>query len=358
MRRWNAFIIMLTVVIGLNGATLAQEEPERVLAMSSVPPLEPPPETLSRDELVKLFVDTVQTSVEAGVNGELIAKRWSELEPAGGDFQLDELAGDITYRRTTYQQTFLVGIQVLNTTAKETPADLLDVPFDDPRMLERFKALIDALLPYFEEDVRWLSIGNEVDVYLETHDQWESYQIFYEAAVVYLHEVAPSIQVGVTFTYGGAQVMTDRLLELNEASDVLILTYYPLESDFQVQPPNAPLRDFPAMLALAGNKPLILQEVGYPSAEVLGSSEEKQAEFVTHVFEAWDQAGDKIPFLSFFAMGDFSDQLTEQLSGYYGITGAENFTAFLRTLGLRQVDGTPKLAWQAFVEGAAQADFS
>lgn len=353
MRGWILFCLLL-----ITGITFAQDEPEHILAIAAVPPLDPPPETLSPNELVKLFTDTLQTSVEAGANGELIAKTWSELESGAGAFTLDDFTGDITYRRTAYRQTFFVGIQLVNTLVKDTPPDLLDVAFDDPRMIERFKALIDALLPYFETDVRYLSIGNEVDVYLENHNQWEAYKTFYDAAVAYVHEVAPWIKVGVTFTYGGTKTMTDKVRALNEVSDVVILTYYPLESDLHVQPPDAPLQDFPAMLALTDDKPLILQEVGYPSAEQLGSSEAKQAEFVTHVYEAWDQAGDRIPFLSFFAMGDFSDQLTEQLSGYYGITGADNFTALLRTLGLRQVDGTPKLGWQAFVEGAAQAGFS
>jgi hypothetical protein len=39
------------------------------------------------------------------------------------------------------------------------------------------------------------------------------------------------------------------------------------------------------------------------SAE-LRSSEQKQADFVANVYTAWDRAGDKIPFLSFFLEHD------------------------------------------------------
>jgi hypothetical protein len=116
---------------------------------------------------------------------------------------------------------------------------------------------------------------------------------------------------------------------------------------------SAPLDDFPLMLDIAGDRPLVLQEVGYPSAESLGSSEQKQADFITNVFAAWDQAGSKIPFLSIFALGDLSDDLMNQLGAYYGLAQDTNFLDYLRTLGLRQVDGTPKLAWQTFLDEAA-----
>gem|GEM_PF-4731839 len=85
--------------------------------------------------------------------------------------------------------------------------------------------------------------------------------------------------------------------------------YYPLNAAFTTQAPESPLTDFPHMIAMVGEKPLLLQEVGYPAGEGLGSSEAQQAEFIQAVFDAWDAAGAKIPFLNLFAMGDFSDQM-------------------------------------------------
>ena len=57
----------------------------------------------------------------------------------------------------------------------------MNVPFDDPQMLERFKALIDAILARSTHPIRYLSIGNEVDVYLAAHPQeWAAYTTFYD----------------------------------------------------------------------------------------------------------------------------------------------------------------------------------
>jgi hypothetical protein len=283
------------------------------------------------------------------VNGNVITYRWSELEPAPGQFALDDLANGLNYLRAVYDYQFMIGIQVLNTTDKETPLDLLDVPLDDPQMLERFTALFDAVLPHLSEDVRYLSIGNEVDVYLSNEQAWESYKVFYDAAVAYVHTAAPWLQVGVTATYGGALAHPDELRRLNEQSDVLILTYYPLGMAFTADDPAAPLHDFPQMVEMAAGTPLVLQEVGYPSAELLGSSEAEQAEFIRNVFTAWAAAGDAIPLLNVFLLGDLSEQMCDEFEIYYGLEHP-NFHAFLCTLGLRYANGTPKAAYEAFVE--------
>ena len=97
----------------------------------------------------------------------------------------------------------------------------------------------------------------------------------------------------------------------------------------------------------------MLQEVGYPSADLLNSSEAEQAQFVHSVFSAWKSAGSAIPFLDFFLLHDLTDDFCSGLESYYGLQHP-NFHAYLCTLGLRQSDGTPKLAWDAFADEAQQ----
>src|SRR5829696_780242 len=184
-----------------------------ILSISTTPRLDPPP-------VLRDYLDAFEHGAEAGVTGNFISYKWSELEPTPGEFDLEDLTNGLNYLRTFYDYQFLLGIQLLNTTDRETPADLLDVPFDDPRMLERFKALFDALLPYVEEDVRYLSIGNEVDIYLATQGEWNAYGTFYTAAVDYVHQTAPWMQVGITATYGGVQQHSEELRRLNQWSDV------------------------------------------------------------------------------------------------------------------------------------------
>ena len=339
---WGSLIISLLLGMGWNFTHAQDAETPPILSISTIPRLDPPP-------VLQDYLDAFERGAEAGVSGNFISYKWSELEPAPGEFDLEDLTNGLNYLRGFYDYQFLLGIQLLNTTDRETPPDLLDLPFDDPRMLERFKALFDALLPYIDADVRYLSLGNEVDVYLAAQNEWDAYKTFYDAAVAYVHQTAPWVQVGVTATYGGVQQHPDELRRLNEASDVYIITYYPLGAAFTADDPAAPLADFPRMVELAGGLPVVLQEVGYPSADLLGSSEAEQVEFVQHVFEAWASAVDAIPFLNYFLMGDLSEQICTDLEGYYGLSHP-NFHAYLCSLGLLYADATPKAAWQTFVD--------
>ena len=337
--------VLALLALSVSPSTLHAQATEQALGMAMNPPMIAEP-TLQE------YVDAVVLAHGAGVNANNFTEKWSVLEPASGiqiDSYIDGLNGYADY----FADTLMLGIQVINTTAKETPADLLDVPFDDPQMLRRFEALFDAILARLDHDVRYLSIGNEVDVYLANHQEWAAYTAFYDGAVAYVHQVAPSIQVGVTVTYKGLLDHTNEVMRLNQNSDVLIVTYYPLGDAFTADNPDAPLTDFPKMVELADGLPVVLQEVGYPSADLLNSSEAEQAQFIHSVFAAWQAEGDAIPFLDFFMLTDMSDDFCSELEAYYGLSHP-NFHAYLCTLGLRAADGTPKLAWDAFVEDAAR----
>lgn len=339
--------VFLLLLMSIAVVPLSAQEPAQILAVAFNPRSVPTP--TEPDYIVAL-----EMADNAGINGAAATYRWSELEPTTDELDVMQVANDLNILSRMYGYTTLLGIQVLNTTDKETPADLLDVPFDDPQMLERFTALFDAMLPHLTENVRYLSIGNEVDIYLAANpNEWETYRTFYHNAAAYVHEAAPTLQVGVTVTFAGTTQHPDETARLNEASDVVIITYYPFRDAFNFDNPAAPLEDFPRMVEIAGGRPVILQEVGYASAELLGSSEAAQAEFVAHVFSAWAAAGAAIPFLDFFLLHDLADETCSEFEDYYGLRH-ERFHAYLCTLGFRQADGTPKQAWDVFVEQAQQ----
>jgi hypothetical protein len=318
------------------------------LAIAALPRMDPPPGTADVIAAVDLAFDT-------GARGSVSTWRWRDLESSSGQYHLDEIRTSLNYLGRFRGFDLLLGIQVLNTTVKETPADLKSFTFDAQQMKNRFHELVNVLLPDINDHVRYISIGNEVDVYLAAHPkEWNAYKDFYDDAVRYLHTVAPLVKIGVTTTFAGASgASRAEVAHLNESSDVFILTYYPLGPQYSVRAPDAPQTDLPRMVELAKPRPLVLQEVGYPSAPGLGSSEDKQAQFVANVFAAWRPAGATIPFLSFFALHDQSGSTCDELTKYYGQPGNSDFKGYLCTLGLRRADGTPKRAWQAFVNGAA-----
>jgi len=336
-------------------ATADAQAPRRLLAIAPSPREQPPPVT-SQD-----LIDAINLAYDAGCRGMGLSYNWSRLEPSAGNYQLTDLANGVGYLGDQRGFDMLLTIQVLNTTAKETPADLQSVPFDSPQMRARFHALLSAIGAYLgNAHILYLSIGNEVDVYLSAHPgEGGPYKSFYDDGVAFVHQMFPRVKVGVTSTFDGAGGGAAAAVALlNQSSDVYVLTYYPLGAQFMPRPPQTATTDIAQMVQLAAGRPLILQEVGYPASPILGSSEQAQADFVTAVYAAWQSAGPTaIPFLDFFLMHDLTAAQCDTLAMYYGLPNNANFKAYLCSLGLRNVDGTPKLGWQAFTAGAAAAGF-
>lgn len=311
------------------------------LAISAVPRQQPAP-------TIQDYIAAADLASSAGARADYESATWSDLATTAG---LAKAKDALNYAGLARGWDLLFGIRVIDTTVKATPADLVPVPFDSPQMRRRFHALVDALRPVLNGHVRYLSVGNEVDAYLSAHpDQWDAYRGFYSDVVAYIHAVLTGIRVGVTAIFdhtAGAE--RSQVAALDRLSDVCIFTYYPLGDRFVPRPPDTASRDIPEMVALAAGRPVVIQEVGYPSAGQLSSSEAAQASFVSRVIEAWRGVGAQVPFLNWFALHDFTPSLCQQLSAYYGLPGDANFRAYLCSLGLRRVDGTPKPAWQALL---------
>jgi len=301
----------------------------------------------------KDIIDAIRLAQRSGVRAWVLEYDWNKIEPTPGKYALSDLIGSVGYFADRQHDSVLVTVRTLDTTSRKLPADLAAAHFDDPRVERRFHALLDALRPHLAH-IAFLSLGNEVDVYLATHaDEWKSYTDFIHDAIAYVHKILPGVKTGVTVTAGGLLGGNSaQIADLTAPADVSVVTYYPSTGNFQFIAPTAPLSDFPAILAKSADRPVIMAEVGFASSARLGSSEAAQAEFVGNVYRAWAKAAARMPFLSFFQMHDLVPEQCRTYSQYYGVPGDENFIAWLCSLGLRNADGTPKAAWKAFVAGA------
>jgi hypothetical protein len=285
-----------------------------------------------------------------GVRGVLVTYTWSSLEPSAGQIDVSRLQSELAYYHQKGLEIFL-GIQVINTVKREVPPDLEAVAFDDPVFIARFHTLLDAVHGALSGGEKYVSIGNEVDVYLQAHSaEWLPYTNFYEDALDQIHAQSPGLLVGVTSTFEGYSTQSSGAVHtLNQQSDVVMLTYYPLQGGAQVRAPTSPVTDVPVMLSLADEKPVVLQEAGYPSGALNGSSEASEAAFVTSLLQARRTAGVRMPFLSYFLLYDFDATTCSAFGVYYGASDP-TFLSFLCSLGLRRADGTEKLAWAAFAD--------
>ena len=302
--------------------------------------------------------DAVALALMAGCNGNFQPITWSAVEATPGTIDVADLGNGLDLQRNAGFDTLVFSVWMINTTTKETPPDLVTVAFDDPVMKARFHALVDALAPQLEGKVQYFAIGNEVDVYLASTDGWAAFQSFFEDGAAYVHEKLPGVKVGTTVTLGGALAHASEVNALTASADVMIFTDYALGPDFSVGGPEHGADDLDAMVMFAAGKPVVVQELGYPAAALLGGSEADQAAFVSNALKRWRViGGDAMPFVSFFMMHDFSAATCDEYASYYGLGGDARFAAYLCSVGLRNNDGTPKLAWGALIDGAAGTGF-
>ena len=109
----------------------------RTLSISASPRQIPPPAGAD-------FVAAFDLAYGAGARGQLIAATWKELEPTSGALNVSSLVRQLDYVPGR-MPTIYVGIQLINTVAKEVPADLADTAFNAPVMRARFHTLIDRI---------------------------------------------------------------------------------------------------------------------------------------------------------------------------------------------------------------------
>lgn len=351
--RADAIVFLLMFLAALTGCSSAGTKvvstvaPDpRIMAITANPV--PPQDAISAANFV----------AGVGARGAVSSFTWSALETSPEAYSLQNLNNNIAFF-SLKGFTIYLGIQVINTVPKETPSDLLGVAWSDPNMKSRFHALLDAIHPLLTPQVHYISIGNEVDVYLTNHPlEWASYQNFYEDALSYIHQTMPGIQVGVTATFSGAAGAAQaNVVQLNTMSDVWIFTYYPLGPGFVPKGPQSPLNDFTTMLALAGTRQVLLQEVGYPTSSIISSSEGDQAAFVTNVFQTWETHMQQMPFLNYFLLHDLASNTCSSIAQYYNDPNDPTFQAYLCSLGLRNTDDTPKLGWESLVSVASSEGF-
>ncbi|MBC7843322.1 MAG: hypothetical protein H7099_13460 [Gemmatimonadaceae bacterium] len=293
------------------------------------------------------FVAALDSSLAVGAKGIVQTYTWRELEPDSARLDVQRVIDDFRYSRSRGLQIFL-GIQVINTVKREMPADIAALAWTDPRVQRRFDRLLDALQPILG-DVTYFSIGNEVADYLRTRSEWPAYTTFVGQAVASLHRRVPGIKVGATMEYSGAAINTTAARALIAVSDVAIYTLYPFLLDsFNVAPATITGVLFDNMIVIAGGKPVVLQELGYPASSVNRSSELAQAAFFTDAIGQWRARGSTaMPFVSLFLLHDFTPQQCSDFGVYYNLPNQPQFIEFLCSLGLRKADGSPRPSWDA-----------
>ena len=274
-----------------------------------------------------------------------ISLDWSAIETSPGVYDLWVFSTANSFY-PAYGVGVCLTLRPAHTFTRTMPADLESVAFDDPAMAARFIAMVDAVMATMTQtQVDAIVVGSELDgVFGSDSAEWARYTSFYTTVAAHIHNTYPAVRVGAEVMYPAfTGSMGTELAALNGPSDIIAVSLYPIEGNYQAMASNA-VSGMMTTVVNATSKPIWFTQFGYPSDQLNGSSEVMQADFITAAFSTWDANAARIEMIDFTWQHDRSPaQLAADLA-FYGDLG-EEFTAFLASLGLRNYDNTDKLAW-------------
>lgn len=284
-------------------------------------------------------------ALQAGLTEIGLSFPWTSIEVAPGVYQNPNLAIANSFY-PAYSVPVRLMISPVATNVKVVPSDLVNDPFNDPTLIARFNSMLDWVATQVPNlTVGGIILGNEYDVYLGSDpNAWAAYTAFYAATSAHARTLWPSARISAEATLPGAVgPMLPYNLALNQYSDVVSVSYYPLNSDYTVEAPAVVQGAFGQICGLYV-LPIDFEEIGYPSGARNASSPALQAQFVDQVFLAWDAYAGRVRMVDFTWMYDLTPATVQQTVGFYGVHDPR-FTGYIATLGLKNPDGTNKPAW-------------
>lgn len=325
------------------------------------------------------FGQNVQTAYDGGARATNVSLAWDQVErpyDAGAPDAADDDAGDAGDAApptqlfnaslhvadlvlSEYKTQALLAITALDVGGSRAPAELATRPLDDVELGARYDKVTDYVLRSTPDlVVAALFVGTEVDVPLgDDAAKHAAFATFVGRAAAHAHAVRPGLKVGFTVTSDGIEASRSRFAAAWAASDVVGVTYLPVDAAARARSSLEVAADLDRILAAAPpGKPIFLREAGFPTAAACGGDEAAQAAFVSAVFGAWDRHADRMPFVVFRELGDAPAETVTAVAARYR-RGDAPFLAFLGSLGLQAPDGRRKQGWNALIREARARGF-
>jgi len=307
------------------------------------------------------YIDGLDYAVHNGINIFGMSPEWNILEPAPGNYSLqDNLIHPLTLldRDESKLESYILVLKMIDTNIKLVPNDLDNLDFDTPVMTNRFSLLLENIFNHVPsiERVSHLLLGNEIDGFLSANpDQIQKFKTFYTAAVQKIHALNPKVKVGTIISFHASRYNPPLYETFKDIGDFICYTYYPtneqISTPWQMRPINEVKEDIDWMVQNAGGKPIALTEIGYTSSYENSSSENQQAEFVEAMFASLKThiENKKIEFVYYHGVYDYPQGFCNQYARQQGVDSTF-ICGFMNHLGLHDwKTGQPKQAWKTFI---------
>lgn len=282
---------------------------------------------------------------------------WIEVEPDRGDYRLDdvdEALGDLVDAGLRP----MLSVVARDTSGTEFP-EWLD-GFEPHEAAAAYLAMAEQLVPIMERHGVWMfAIANEPPLAEDDDLDRGDFATFVELVVAGMDGLAPDL--ATTFTFAGGDPLIDDpdIDRMIAAVDVLSVNHYCLQVDLRVIDLADATANIDRVVERAGDLPVVFQEFGCPASTAMGSSEEYQLAWFevafAHIAELEQvRAAFVFEFLDWSQAtfdADYGD-VTEILVAEIGQGFADRLAEWLLTAGLVRSDGSPRPAFDLYVETA------
>ncbi len=298
----------------------------------------------------------MQTAVQRGKNFTVVSASWATLEPMAGNYDFTLLRETLD-RAARYNLPVALTLKTIDTSVLSIPSDLKGLAWTSSTLQSRFNSLLQALVPILGSSVKWLHIGNEVDVYLTQHPaEVAGYLSFFNTGAAQAKSLRPDLAVGIVFAYDTYRQTNSVFRDLEGGLTHIGFTYYAVKTPTAASPgmqrdPSNAAADLADMMNAARGRSLILTEAGYSSSTAAGSSLQLQSDFYAAVFASLKTSGGKVQAVNFSFLNDIPRAVAEQLMSYVS-SSDRTFVDWLAALGTIDGQGTDKPAAIKFEENA------
>ncbi|HKK87811.1 MAG TPA: hypothetical protein VJ917_03110 [Saprospiraceae bacterium] len=302
-----------------------------------------------------------QEALNSGMSVGRLQIDWPELEPVPGIFNQTLLEEELSKMKNQGLQTFLL-ISAYDSEGPIIPADLQGKDFNDPELIERFKTLMDWVIPMLiEYDGFLISVINEADNDFAEHPGlYKEIVTFLAETRKHVHQINDNMAVTATIAEGSLDDGRPGIREIIAESDVACWNFYGTNLQFMspyfVEQTESEVKaDLQRLIEISGDKKIVIQELGMHSGNrLLNSSEEIQRRFFKLFFEEMN-TNEQIKVAYNFQLVDWSPEVSELLAqGFESEEVPQEFIdqwkESLETVGLiNYSDGSRKEAWHEFL---------
>ena len=290
-------------------------------------------------------------ALAAGVRVVFISVPWAEFD--------GELMAATIANFSEKELRVVVTLEVVAGHASHRPAALADLAWDDTDVIEAMQATVDEQLVVGDGAIDAIIIGRRSDVYLAdsalglNEADPEAFVDFMTAAVGYLRSMGPAALGAAPGLSYQPDNSSDDYTALLELGSTMAFSYFPGLGQDSVPASLAVAKDLDTMAELAGERPVLLHELGFTSATTLDSDEERQAQFFDTVFAALAPRREGFPYINVYELHDVGDAACGDIAVEQSLDPSAAEMRYLCAAGLRDLDGEAKASWDQFIEAAA-----